>query len=351
VIVEYIHKYLASGARTMNEEVLAEAGKRFVSVTHRQFMQEKAGLGGPGLYRPSNATKCPRANFGQMIGAPSEAFDPRTLIKFWTGDLLELGMLALAQLAFQGTPHSIGQNNAPVEVPLGKNKDKRTGHIDGLLNFNHAWHEGQGGSSQRLVTHDVNQKDDEYLVLEVKSMDEYPFELFACQGNGCRHKHSGCLKSLVTGTMGPDDTFGYRGQTTVYQRALEVRRYIMLAVKKGTGEMAEHIGIYEREYAVKADAVYDQVMVGVATGIPPAVPDDLNHGADPRDGKLRLNCRFCSRRDWCFGLQGLDVMKRAEKGYMGKVSDQYYVIRRDGNQQNMNEVISSSIKELSEREA
>lgn len=342
MIIDYIHRYLA-GSRAMNEEVLAEAGKRFISVTHRQFMQEKAGS--TGSYHPSAATKCPRANYGQMIGAPAEPFDPRTLIKFWTGDLLELGVLALAQLAFQGTPHSIGQNNAKVDVPLGTKKESRAGYIDGLLNFNHDWHRQQYGVDLAVGLKPVPVKD-EYLILEVKSMDEYPFELFACQGSGCRHRHTGCTRSLVTGTMGPDDTFGYRGQTTVYQRALEVRRFIMVAVKKGTGELAEHIGVYEREYAVRADAIYDQVMSSVATGLPPSVPDDANHGADPRDGKLRLNCRFCARREWCFGLQGLDIEKRPEKGYMGKVSDQYYAIRRGGFGRNMNAIIDDTVEEL-----
>jgi hypothetical protein len=340
VIVDYIHRYLA-GTRTMHEEVLAEAGRRFVSVTHRQFMSEKAGSTS---YHPSAATKCPRANYGQLIGAPAEPFDPQTLIKFWTGDLLELGVLALAQLAFKDTPHSIGQNNAKVDVPLGTKRELRTGYIDGLLNFNHRWHrEKFNGAAQTFPPQP--DKDDEYLVLEVKSMDSYPFELFSCQGQGCRHRHAGCTRSQVTGTMGPDDTFGYRGQTTVYQRALEVRRYIMVAVEKGTGALAEHVGVYEREYAVKADAIYDQVMAGIATNTPPPVPDDANHGADPRDGKLRLNCRFCARREWCFGLQGLNLVKRSEKGYMGKVSDQYYAVRAQG-ALNLNTVIDNTVSAL-----
>lgn len=309
MIEDYINRYLA-GNKAPDADILAEMGKRFISVTVRQFMEQKESRAGS--YPPSAATKCPRANYGAFTGVPAEPFDPQTLLKFWMGDLTELGIFSLAQLAFAGTSHSIGQNNAQVEVPIGTPADGKTptinGYIDGLLNFNHKWHEAQGRETVRPGAQDwVGPDGSEDLIVEFKSMDEYPFKLF---------KESG-----------PDDTFGYLGQLTMYQRALKVRRFIMVAMCKGTGEIAEHIGVYDRQYAVKADAHYDQVMTAIKMkSFPPGIPDGKNYGADPRDGKLRLNCRFCSRKEWCYGLLGYGIKAVMEAGYKGKVAKQYYAV-------------------------
>lgn len=309
MIVDYIKRYL-SGERSINQAVLAAMTERFASVTHRQFMKASSGTRQGGTYPPSAATKCVRANYGAWIGAPAEPFDPQATFKFWFGDLAELAALGLAQLAFVGTKHSIGENNAMVDVPLGSREETRRGFIDGLLYFNHDEHEALGFPSCRPRTPSWVSKDgDESLLVEFKSMSDFGFREFT--------------------EKGPDDTWGYLGQITAYQRALKLRRYVYVAVCPATGDIAEHVGTYDPRFATLADANYDAVMAGAKVGEPPDVPNAGQYGVEA-NGKLRMLCQYCARKKWCFDLKGCDVVTRTERGFMGRPKDVHYAVPRGG---------------------
>lgn len=306
MIIDYIKRYLR-GERTVNQAILASMTTRFADVTHRQFMAPTSPARAGGTYPPSAATKCVRANYGAWVGAPSEPFDPESVFKFWFGDLAELAALGLAQLAFAGTKHSIGENNTMVDVPLGTREEKRRGFIDGLIYFNHDEHEALGFPSCRPKNPAWVSKDgDESLLVEFKSMSDFGFREFV--------------------EKGPQDTWGYLGQITAYQRALKVRRFVYVAVVPATGESAEYIGTYDPRYATLADANYDAVMHGAKIGVPPEIPNAGQYGVEA-SGKLRMLCQYCSRKRWCFGLKGYDIEEKSERGFMGKAKTVYYISR------------------------
>lgn len=308
MLKEYISQFW-KGEPVENRAVLVDMLRRAGKVFHRQLMEPRSEQRAGGSYPPSAATKCVRANYGAWVGAPAEQFDAAARGKFLGGDLAELVALGVVNLAIASTKHSIGLNNEYVEIPLGSGEEKRRGFIDGMLNFNHDQHEALGHASCRPAKKDWVGKDgDENLLVEIKSMDDYPYQQF--------------LKN------GPDDTWGYLGQITVYQRALHLRRYVYLAVHRGSYEIAEHVGLYDPRYAELADKNYDAVMAGAKVGKPPEIPVGSQHGYD-ENGCLRLLCRFCSRKEWCYGLKGLALEAREGRGFGGKPTVQWYV-KSDG---------------------
>ena len=268
MIADQVARYL-EGERTTNDDILGTMMRRFGAVTFRQLMEPTAA---PRInsYPPSAATKCPRANYGAWIGAPSEPFAGKTRRTFYGGDIAELVTIGLAQLAFLGTRHSIGLNNEQVDIPLGTQGKIRKGYIDGMITYNHDEAEAAGFAPcrpRRAEWVDANGNED--LLVEFKSMDDFPFELFQKDG--------------------PDDTWGYLGQVTVYQRALHLRRYVMVAVHRGSLEVAEYIGTYSNTLAAKADANFDAVMLGAEANTPPPMPTLDGYGRDA-SGLLKLKC-------------------------------------------------------------
>lgn len=297
MIAEYILRYLASEGKELSEVVLEEAVKRFRKRLADQFMKDRVTkVGGYGAHR---ATKCVRDNYYYHQGVEGEAIDPETRFKFFMGDLTELGAYALAQLAFEGTPHSIGLNNEFVEIPIGvqepiENKKTIKGYIDGLLNFNWDWHIEKFGGTKPAH---IKDKPDEDLVLEVKSMGAYPFKLFK--------------------ENGPDDTWGYLGQISVEQRALRVRRFVMLAVEREKGSIGDYVGTYNKVYTTKADAIYSAVMAGVESGIAPGVPPELTPDATDKGLKLHVVCSYCPRKEKCWTDAGYKLRVDYVKGRSG----------------------------------
>jgi hypothetical protein len=304
MLKEYIDRYLRN-TRRVDPVILADTGRRMMKCTHRQLMEQTTARSG-GSYPPSAATKCVRANYGAWIGAPADPLDPSSTNKFLAGDLAEAVALCEIRLAIAETKHSIGLNNDRIDVALGSHGEHRTGYIDGMLNFNHDGHEALGFDPCRPPKQDwVGKGGDENLLVEIKSMDDYPFQQF--------------MKN------GPDDTWGYLGQITVYQRTLELRRYLYLAVHRASYEIAEFVGTYDGKYATLADANYDTVMAGARTATPPSIPIGNSYGADATDGRLRLLCRFCSRKKWCWGLEGYEIEDKVERGFMGKPTIAHFV--------------------------
>jgi hypothetical protein len=320
VVVDYILRYLAKSGKTISESVLDVAGERFKKRLYQQFMTDyEVKAGGYGANR---ATKCVRANGYYHAGIPQAPMDPEVKFKLWFGDLCELGVLALAELAYEGTPHSIGLNNEFVEVPIGKGeldpkpgaqeKAKIKAFIDGLLNFNWSYHvDNYGGEPPEGL-----ERPDEHLIVEVKSMGSWPFERFVKEG--------------------PDDTWGYLGQVSVEQRAMRVRRYIMIAIDRETGRLAEYIGFYNKAVAEKADATYDEVMEAKARGTIPNIPAAC--APQMKNGSLVLGllCNYCGYRGepggatGCWADAGYELSVEYTRGKNGP-KPVFYVTKRQGN--------------------
>lgn len=301
MIVDYINRYLESEGKELNEAVLAAAGERFTKRLYKQFMTDYVvKVGGYGAGR---ATKCARANGYYHAGVEGEPIDAATKFKFWLGDLAEVGALSLAELAFEGTPHSIGLNNEYVDVPIGpgasdgdgkKEPSTVKGFIDGMLNFNHAYHEEHFGP---WVPPNWVKNGDEDLLLEVKSMGSYPFDLFCKEG--------------------PDDTWGYLGQISVYQRALRIRRFVYVAIDREKGRLAEFVGTYQKAFAAKADAVYASVMAAKERGTVPSIPPECAPVMGRSGAELGVVCSYCSYKQKCWEEAGYRLNVNYVRGRTG----------------------------------
>lgn len=301
MLAEYILNYLAKTEQSVEDALLKpifdEASARFEKVTRRQFFERKE-RDTVGKYHPSGATKCQRQNGLRMQGAEAEALSSEVRLKFWYGDILELGMIALGQLAYTDTPHSIGMNNEDVMVKLGKKyQGEHRGYIDGAINFNHKWHLEKYGVDLRRTIKDPWE---EFILLELKSMDAWSYSNFK--------------------KSGPDDVFGYMGQISKYQQAIESRRYLYLATDKQKGGIHEHVGVYNKKYIAKADEIYDVVMEAAERDTIPNPPRDyeLFHWA-PSMGRLELglNCSYCSYKRACVEALGGKLGMTETRGRQG----------------------------------
>ncbi len=317
MVVDYILRYLGATGKQISEAILKEAGDRFQKRLFTQFMTDyETKVGGYGV---SRATKCARANGYYHAGVPQTPMEPEVKFKLWYGDLCEIGVLALAQLAYEGTPHSIGLNNEFVPIPIGpgeldskdpaKAKPEIKGFIDGMVNFNWSYHVDKHGGDPPEFLKTTN----EDLLLEVKSMGSYPFDLF------CKD--------------GPDDTWGYLGQVSAEQRALRLRRYVMIAVDRDRGKMAEYVGTYNKVFTEKADGIYAQVMDAKARGTVPDIPPE--NAPVMKSGNLALGvvCSYCGWRERCWDDAGYAMGVEYVKGKNG-MRPVFLVSKRANGQRN-----------------
>ena len=329
--VGYIAEYLAStkdpddpDVRDLNAVVLGNMAQRFSSVTFRQFMLEKKPGGMKGKYYPSAATKCWVKNWRDTMGIPGSPLDPEVLMKFWYGDLLELGILGLIELAYVSTKNSVGFSNEQIDVPFGSRfKGVHHGRPDGLIYFDYKDHYERYGVDLKPKW---LKKDGEYLVLEVKSMGDYPFRLFSKNG--------------------PDDTWGYMGQIAKMMEGLKTPRYLYVAVNREKGGIAEYVGSFEKKYQQEADAIYDVVMEHVELKKSPTVPNKEGHGLGKAcaDGwnELALNCSFCGHNKGCYADQGFEMRSREIKTRNG-FKTLWDVKHKSGTQMNLHGVIQEIV--------
>jgi hypothetical protein len=323
MIIPYIERYLLGicGSKTPDQKVLAEAGARFMQVLYKQFMTEREIK--TGGYGAGRGTKCVRANYFYHMGVEREPFEAKAQMKFWYGDLLELGALSLATLAFRDMPHSVGLNNERLDVPIGSNKETITGYIDGLLNFNHKYHAETFGEDLRLSEAECQRfgfpqvlaiGEDEYIVVEFKSLGDYPYQLFI---NGNPKKGE---------LPGPNDTWGHLGQISLYQRTLQSARYLYIAINRETGEMAEYLGNFDKQYTKKADKTYDAVMEAKKHGkAPPLLPEYQPVMTKIKGLTLGFRCLYCDYTKPCWKDMGYRVDKVEEPGWKGKMKKAGYL--------------------------
>lgn len=320
----YIKDYLENREAALDEEILRSMMERFMQVTHRQFMEVQQES--KPSYPSGGATKCARMNALGVLGAPGDPIDAAGRIKFWLGDLVELGVLGLIQLAYKGTPHSIGLNNERMEILHGTkghpHRQTHGGYVDGILNFNHEYHLERYGVDLRERHGHAKRKPDgkwpawceetEDVIVEFKSVSD-----FSVNGG----KEGGFRQN------GPDDAFGYLGQVTNYQRELKIYRYVFVYIWKDQAEILTHVGVFNQKIKEQIDKAHDLVYDCLERGELPPIPDVPGRwGFDTtKQGlKLRLNCRFCGKKTACMEKAGYELQEVPGKPFMGKPTNPNY---------------------------
>jgi hypothetical protein len=322
----YVREYLQKKDQEIDQELLHAMARRFVSVTIRQFMEKKEQQAG--RFHASSGTKCVRQSWLKYLGFFGPPMDMEVLLKFWYGDLIELGVYGLIQMAFEGSPHSIGFNNERVEVPIGKkHHGVLNGYPDGMLHFYHLYHKGRFG--QLLKPSWV--EDEEYMGVEFKSMGDYPFKKFEEDG--------------------PDDTWGYQGQASLYQRAVQVKRWLFVAVHRDKGLISERLLVRNKDKELEADTNYDTVMEAVENKTEVPMPAGKDYKMSARnDGsyEIGLVCRFCQVKEECFARMGYGLEARQVKTRNGFM--EVFDARKTGaRQQSLYDDVSRAVGETGRR--
>lgn len=210
ILADKIVHYLESHDKTINAAVLNETVQRMRHVIVRDLMQprdSRAGKESNTLYTGACARKA-RLTFD---GAEREPLRARTLLKFLLGDLVELSVLAMANLA----GCHIMDNNIDLSV-VGSDGVAVPVHPDG-----------------RYVDTDGTQYN-----VEIKSCDSRTFDEWKANG-------------------GPTDTWGYKTQASIEVAAWREYGYpvnstLFLAVSTGSrqGSIAEFIVPYESDLVI-----------------------------------------------------------------------------------------------------
>ena len=243
MLVDRIEKYLRDKEYSIDAGLKYEVEKIAGYAFSRQFMdpwEEKKGT-----LRLSSSGKCARQLAYQYHGyeKTGKKMDGRSKIVFWTGDLSELTIIALAKLSgcsVSGT----GLNQIQVSIDVDGNKIK--GHPDGVL-FDESG----------------------IYLIEIKSMSSYVFERFE---NG----------------EVPDD---YLYQINCYMKALGLQKCVFVALNKESGVMKEMILDYDESKYQFARVNLLKVLKSTEFDLP-LPPKDLQ---DPdKKGFYSWKCLYCA---------------------------------------------------------
>lgn len=296
-VVPYIASYLA-GKRVFDEGILKDHVQGTINSFANQFMKPKEN-GKSGTFYASGATKPICQTFYRMMGTkPDPKDDPWLGMKFAFGDLSEALIMLTLQLAYTHLDpqpkHSVGQWNSFIETSIGGKP--RRGFIDGLLNFNHTWHEENHGvrlyKPKAKYLQSLNGDLVEDIILEFKAVHSFMFEKAQQEGI--------------------DDTWGWLGQMSCYQRSLKVHRGLFVLLNRESGEMAEFLIPYDSKRAKLADYNANMVEQAVKEKEPPELPADFKPSVDRYEKVLVLGSRMCKYCDYartCAAQQGYRLHK------------------------------------------
>jgi hypothetical protein len=248
MIVDKINEYLSKKESVADESLRYEVEKLAGWCFKRQFMTDEQPVI-KGKIRLSSAGKCPRqvAYAFHGIEKKGKESDSRAKIIFWTGDLSELTVVALAKLAgcvLMGT----GLNQITVKLPV--NGSVIEGHPDGVL------------------IHDKEQ----YL-LEIKSMSSFSFARFE---------------------RGEIDD-GYIAQMNAYMECLGLKKCVLVALNKDNGIMGEKVIEKDDSVVEKIRANIKAVLHSTPEQLPPPPPEL----APNNDGFYPWVCLYCSYWGHC----------------------------------------------------
>lgn len=211
-IVGPIEDYLRGKERRMDPTLLQNACDALIHAIERQLMTERDTDRGEKRFRLSTGLYCPKRvayDFHQVEGS---GFEPRTIIKFLSGDIHEVAVITLASLA--GLP--IGMSQLEVEVEF--DGIKVIGHLDALL-----------------------EDDDGLWAVEVKSVTQ--------QG----------LKEFESDPVGWAKKWDYYGQGQRYAYAADAQGVIFLLICRDTGHIAEHTFLLDEEDIERSRQIWKMV--------------------------------------------------------------------------------------------
>lgn len=258
MIVDRINAYLSSNEVTLDQALRYEVEKLAGVAFSRQFMTEKEDR--PNKLYASSAGKCARQVAYQFHGfeRAGKEIDSRAKIVFWTGDLAELTVVALAKLAgCQIT--ATGLNQIRATIPLGA--AEIVCKPDGLV-LNGSLH-----------------------LLEVKSMSSYSYERFE------------------DGYIDPS----YEAQVQIGMKALSVQSCVFIALNKESGVLNERKILFDEAVYKRAIENVQKVLDSTKENLParPFEPD--------AKGFLPWNCLYCAYWKHCWPLAEKVLVRNAYK--------------------------------------
>lgn len=261
MLIERIHAYLKSQEKTLSPDILAWATGQFERQLRRQFMEERKSRPGH-MYATLVTGHCARqAAYKYLMFPPDEQLQPRVLVNFFCGDVVEVAVLALAKIA--------GCDLAtPFELLARDEK------MDAVWN----------GDKIRCWPDAVAQAGGTWLNVEIKKLSDYTFDSFEKRG-------------------GPADDWGLRTQCMLEmlawrQAGIDVRGTLMLGLRGLTGHMAEWTVPFEPELVEAAFARKRRVEQANPTALPPR-----GFGlVETKEGrkKLVMQCNYCSFKKTCW---------------------------------------------------
>jgi len=203
ILEDKVKEYLLSTNKTIDEAILEEGTAVFKERTRKQFMEDRAIK--KGSFYASSAGKCPRQNWYKFRGYPEERFDRyETRLKFWFGDLVEVGVAMLLKLA-------VGDDFKTDDISCKRTYD----YGDGI---------------QRNIIIDGLYKNE--AVCECKSMNDRQYAKFVSNGM--------------------DNEGGYLTQINIYMDAWGLDKTILFGVNKDKSKFHEQIIKKDMKYIVEA---------------------------------------------------------------------------------------------------
>ena len=211
MIAPEIDSYLRNEKRTLDEVLLQAATGRVLHSIRRQFMEEKGDSKGVRLSMP---LFCERQAAYKALGFPARHPEPRTVIKWLGGDLFEVAVLTVAQLA--GCELGVGQSEVFLDLGDGV---RVKGHIDEMLRYK--------GS---------------YYIVEVKSVTQ--------QG----------LDDFQADPVKWSDSWGYRAQANRYAFAAGTDGILFVVVCRDTGHIAEKVFPKDKDLLDRDIAAFRRIL-------------------------------------------------------------------------------------------
>lgn len=260
MIVDKINAYLSGKDWRLDEGVRYELEKLSGWSFQRQFMETREPKEGQALY-VSAAGKCPRQNAYAFhkIETEGRELDPRSLITFYQGDVVENTVVALARLAGCNIT-ATGFNQ--VHIVMEINGIEVRGYPDGLLLVNNKLH-----------------------VVEVKSMSDFAFKRFEKDGE-------------------IDDMYLQQMHAEMLGTGLD--RVVYVGLNKNTGVL--HEKVIQRDEA-RIQRVLDDISL-VAESTPEALPARPEWCKPDAKGFLPWMCMYCNAWKTCVGSRVDRVLVR-----------------------------------------
>ena len=269
MIVDKIYNYINSSGKEVNKEILEEARERFGHTIKRQFMEDDDRDRSGSIYPSQMGKKCARQLSYKYHGVEYESdMAPRTKVKFFLGDLSELGVLALGKLA--GLDLGLSQSKLNIEV----NGFKSHGYIDGLLYDN----------------------DGEPYIVEIKSKGKYGFREFEKSGF--------------------KDSPAYMTQINLYMRNLNIDKGIFLVINTDSGHLSERVVQYDQKYVDMAKDNVNTVVDSSVDDLPQRLHKINDFKWMSRKECYEVNdyrCSYCDYIDQCWGNVTTEVVSGKPK--------------------------------------